>query len=92
MTTMELEAYRAELARQILTTESRELLDAVCRTIGRITKRETSSPIQKEDLTPYTMDEINGWIDEAEAEEDAGIPGTSHKEVMENMRKLIASL
>ena len=65
MTTMELEAYRAELARQILTTESRELLDAVCRTIKRIAKSHSGTSVSKEDLTPYSMQEIKEWIHES---------------------------
>ena len=27
---------------------------------------------EEERLTPYTMEEINGWIDESEADEEAG--------------------
>ena len=27
---------------------------------------------EEERLTPYTMDEINAWIDESEADEEAG--------------------
>lgn len=42
---------------------------------------------EKEDLTPYTMEEINSWIDEAEAEEAEGIPGTPNKLVFSNMEK-----
>lgn len=46
----------------------------------------------KEDLSPYTIEEINSWIDEAEEEEEKGIPGTPHEVVMQEMRKYISNL
>lgn len=39
MTTMELEAYKAELAREILATDSRHVLDEVKRVLGKIRKQ-----------------------------------------------------
>lgn len=90
MTTMELEAYKMELIRNIIETDSREVLDAVKRGMKRAIKKVTAT--ETEDLTPYTMEEINSWVDEAEAEEEAGIEGTSHQVVMDRMRKLIATL
>lgn len=61
MTTMEFDAYRAELAREILNTDSRELLDAVRRTIKRITKNK----VKEEELPPYSLEEMKGWIKES---------------------------
>ena len=33
---------------------------------------EESRDEEEEHLTPYTMEEINAWIDESEADEEAG--------------------
>lgn len=89
MTTMELEAQKAMLAREILNIDDLELVKKlkkyICKTIAKA-KVEAKEEM-KEDLTPYTMEEINSWIDEAEAEEKAGIPGTPHEQVMQNMEK-----
>ena len=45
--------------------------------------------VENPDLKPYTMDEINAMLDEAEAEIAAGI-GTPHEEVMREMDEEIA--
>ena len=34
--------------------------------------RDKLDVYEEERLTPYTMDEINAWIDESEADEEAG--------------------
>lgn len=86
MTTMELEAYKLELIRDIVETDSREVLDAVKRSMKRALKKINVEK-KAEDLTPYTMEEINSWIDEAEAEEEAGIEGSTLEEVMDRMKK-----
>lgn len=65
MTTMELEAYKAELAREILMSDSRQLLDKV----KKLLRKEAKA---REQLNPYTMEELNARIDEAEAEIEAG--------------------
>ncbi|MCD8182099.1 MAG: hypothetical protein LUE99_02310 [Bacteroides sp.] len=89
MTTMELEAQKAMLAREILNIDDLELVkklkNYVSRTIAKAKAKEEE--VEEEDLTPYTMEEINSWIDEAEAEEEAGIPGTPHEQVFANMEK-----
>lgn len=88
MTTMELEAQKAMLAREILSIDDMELVKKLKQTISRtIAKAKAKKEEVKEDLTPYTMEEINSWIDEAEAEEEAGIEGTPHEEVFRNMEK-----
>lgn len=86
MTTMELEAYKMELIREIVETDSREVLDAMKRGMKRAMKKININKNEThEDLTPYTMEEINSWIDEAEAEEEAGIEGSTLDKVVERM-------
>lgn len=65
MTTIELEAYKAELAREILMSDSRQLLDKVKKLLHKEAK-------VREQLMPYTLEELNARIDEAEAEIEAG--------------------
>lgn len=52
MTTLELEAYKAELARQVLSIDSFEVLDAVKRTIKRMKNKVTAQEetISKEEI------------------------------------------
>lgn len=75
MRTIDLNAYRNELARQILSTDDLEVLKKVKKYFARVAKVEDTAAVaeEKEDLTPYTMEEINSWIDEGEAEEEAGL-------------------
>lgn len=87
MSTIELDAHRMELIRNIMETNSLEALKKMKKYFVKVTKEET-----KENLTPYTMEELNARIDEAEAEIDAGVPGISHEELMLKMRKKIAGL
>lgn len=88
MTTMELEAQKAMLAREILSIDDIELVKKLKQAVSRIiAKANAKQEEAEEDLTPYTMEEINSWIDEAEAEEEAGIPGIPHEEVFRNMEK-----
>lgn len=82
MTTMELDARRMELIRDIMETDNLEILKKMKKYFVRVTK-ET----MKEELTPYTMEELNARIDEAEAEIDAGVPGYTVEEVHETMVK-----
>lgn len=85
MSTMELDAHRMELIRDIMETDNIEVLKKMKKYFVRVSKVQ-----EKEDLTPYTMEELNARIDEAEAEIDAGIPGIPHEELMLKMRKMIA--
>lgn len=87
MTTMELDAHRMELIRNIMETDNLEVLKKMKKYFVRVSKEQV-----KEDLTPYTMEELNARIDEAEAEIDAGVPGIPHEEMMQRMRKMIANL
>lgn len=53
MTSMELEAYKAELARKILTTDSRQVLDEVKRLLIKLskkTKKKEEETISKEEI------------------------------------------
>ena len=80
MTTIELEAYKAEVAREVLNTDSRAVLEKVQKLLSRERKKAT------EDLTPYTMEEINAWLDESEADAEAGREYTC-EEVFEPMKE-----
>ena len=80
MSTMELDAHRMELIRNIIETDNLEVLKKMKKYFVRVTKEET-----KENLTPYTMEELNARIDEAEAEIDAGVPGHTIEELHELM-------
>lgn len=80
MTTIELEAYKAEIAREILDIDSRAILDKIQRLLSRERKKAA------EDLTPYTLEEINAWIDESEADAEAGREYTS-EEVFKRMKE-----
>lgn len=48
---------------------------------------EESREEEEERLTPYTMEEINAWIDDFEAELEAGEPGYTLEEFDTQMRK-----
>lgn len=81
MTSMELDARRMEIFREIMQINDIEVLDGLKRSLKRLkTKagKAASMPFQ-EDLTPYTMEEINARIDEAEADIDAGRVYTSEQ-------------
>lgn len=80
MTTIELEAYKAEVAREVLNTDSRAVLEKVQKLLSRERKKAT------EDLTPYTMEEINAWLDESEADAEVGREYTC-EEVFERMKE-----
>lgn len=80
MSTMELDAHRMELIRNIMETDNLEVLKKMKKYFVRVTKEES-----KENLTPYTMEELNARIDEAEAEIDAGVPGHTMEELHELM-------
>ena len=47
MTTMELEAYKAELAREILTTDNWHVLDEVKRVLGKIRKQSQAEEAKR---------------------------------------------
>ena len=86
---MELEARKAMLARELLNVDSSDLLDKIERLFRRSKKAKAHA---KEELTPYTMEELNARIDEVEAEIEAGIPGIPHHVVIHKAHELIDTL
>ena len=81
MSTMEL---RQSLLQEIANIiDSDELTRKTLEYVRKLrTKEAKKKEIEtKEDLTPYTMEEINSWM------EEAGIPGMPHEEVFSNMEK-----
>lgn len=78
---MELDARRAEIIRRLFDTDSMEVLDSVKRSLTRALQRQSKQVAAevKEDLTPYTMEELNRRLDEGEAEEAAGLVYTSEE-------------
>lgn len=81
MSTMELDARRAEIIRQLFATDSMEVLDSVKRSLTRALSRHSKKEQveEEEDLTPYTMEEINARLDEAEKNIAAGEVYTSQE-------------
>lgn len=70
MNTMELDAARAEIIRSLFEVDNLEALNKVKRTVVRVIKSGKTKA--GEELTPYTMEELNARIDEAEADIEAG--------------------
>lgn len=81
-TTMQLEVSKARLAREILNTDSAEVIEKVRRAFRRATKAEAVAP------APYTMEEIDAHLDQFEAELEAGTLKTmTCQEANEAIRK-----
>lgn len=81
------------MARDILTTEDMEVLRTVRRAYRRAVDRskvKTEKPVAEE-RTPYTMEELNARMDEAEAEFEAG-EGMVSEVAHQRMRQFIAGL
>lgn len=70
MDSMELDAARAEIIRRLFEVDDLEALKKVKRSIARIMKSAAVEPPPAS--VPYTMDELNARIDEAEADIEAG--------------------
>ncbi|WP_455591438.1 hypothetical protein [Bacteroides sp.] len=81
---MKLDAARAEIIRSLFEVDSLEALQKVKRSVARIVKSTQS--VSTEDLTPYTMEELNVRIDEAEADIAAG-KGKQSVQVFEEMEQ-----
>lgn len=90
MDTLEMESLRRELLRDILDVDDLDVLKKMKRSFNRLCANHATPAQETEDLRPYTMEELNARIDEAEAEEDTGTPAIPHEEVMIRMHKLIA--
>lgn len=81
MTSMELDARRMEIFREIMQINDIEVLDRLKRSLKHLTAKTDKAVtiVAQEELTPYTMEEINARIDEAEADIDAGRVYTSEQ-------------
>lgn len=64
MTAIELDAYRADVARDILTISSRPLLDKIKKLINR-EQKEKATAVAEEEYTPRTHDELVADFKEA---------------------------
>lgn len=82
MTTLELEAQKAMLAREILSIDNMETIMLMKKSLAHILAK-----VRKEEHTPYSIEEITGWVDEAEQEIAAGIPGISHEQLCKKMEE-----
>ena len=72
MNTLEMEILRRELLRDILNVDDVEVLKKIRRSLDRLRVRPVNAVQEPEELRPYTMEELNERIDEAEAEIEAG--------------------
>lgn len=88
MTTMELDVRRAEIIRQLFDTDNMAVLDSVKRSLSRALHRESkkAAAAVEENLTPYTMEELNARIDKAEENIASGNVYTN-EEVMQEMKR-----
>ncbi len=75
MRTLELNAYKNELAREILAIDNMDVLESVHRAYLRAMNK-VAALTKKEEIAPYTMEELNARLDEAEAE-----PGGTSSEI-----------
>lgn len=77
MTTLELEARKALLAREVLNLDSLELVKKAADYLHRLTQgyapaSEDYPATAREEAAPYTREEIDAWIDRSEADIAAG--------------------
>lgn len=77
MTTLELEARKASLAREVLNLDSLELVKKAADYLHRLTQgyapaSEDYPATAREEAAPYTCEEIDAWIDRSEADIAAG--------------------
>lgn len=81
---MELDAARAEIIRSLFEVDNLEALNKVKRTVVRVMKSAKAG----ETLAPYTVEELNERIDEAEADIAAGRVMTCEQANVEVRRAL----
>lgn len=77
MTTLELEARKASLAREVLNLDSLELVKKAADYLHRLTQgyapaSEDYPATAREEAASYTREEIDAWIDRSEADIAAG--------------------
>lgn len=80
-TTVDINALRNELAREILETEDRILLEKIRAFLAGC------SSVAAEEQMPYTVEEIRSWAKKAEDEIRAGVPGKPWEEFKAEMRR-----
>lgn len=90
MKTIELDACRKELVRDILATDNVEVLKAVHRAYRRAMNK-TMKETEREELPSYTVEELNTRLDEAETEFRAG-EGIPAEVAHQRMKQFIANL
>lgn len=86
MKTTDLNAYQNELIRDILSTNDLKILQKMRRAYHRAMKVSEVAP-----SAPYTMEELNARIDEAEADFAAG-KGVPAEVAHQGMKQFIANL
>lgn len=95
MKTIELDACRNELARDILATDNLEVLRSVSRAYRRAMNRAKLRAEKLKEATeipePYTMEELNTRLDEAEVDFASG-KGVPAEVAHQRMKHFIANL
>ena len=81
MTSMELEAYKAELAREILTTDSRQVLDEVKRLLIKKTKKKEEETISKEEI----LAGIDAGLKEVKLSQEGKLKMKTAKELLDEL-------
>lgn len=90
MTTLRLEARKAELAREILNIDNADLLNEVRKFYQQAKTRMTKEP-DTENIEPYTMKEIDARIDRSESDIAAGRV-KSAKQIEQELRQYISTI
>lgn len=88
MTALEMQNKKVELARFILEADDWNLINAVERAVKRVLKKQGTETVE---VKPYTTEEINCWLDESEADDEAGRT-ISSEEMSRRMKQFIQSL
>lgn len=88
MTALEMQNKKVELARFILEADDWNLINAVERAVKRVLKKQGTETVE---VKPYTTEEINSWLDESEADDEAGRT-ISSEEMSRRMKQFIQSL
>lgn len=88
MTALEMQNKKVELARFILEADDWNLINAVERAVKRVLKKQGTETVE---VKPYTTEEINSWLDESEADDEAERT-ISSEEMSRRMKQFIQSL
>lgn len=90
MTTLRLEARKAELAREILNIDNADLLNEV-RKFYQQAKTRMTKESDTENIEPYTMEEIDARIDRSESD-IAARRVKSAKQIEQELRQYISTI